>query len=78
MKVFQLTFLVYAIHQPMIGILWAILSRIYGALSISATLANLLTQAVVLAAAACAAGVIHGVLHRICPRLLRALTGGRG
>ena len=77
-KVFQLTFLVYAIHQPMIGILWAILSRIYGALSISATLANLLTQAVVLAAAACAAGVIHGVLHRICPRLLRALTGGRG
>jgi len=76
-RIFGLTFLVYAIHQPLIGILWSILNRVYALMPLPATVCNLLTRAVVLAAALCAAAVIHGVLKRLSPRLLRALTGGR-
>ena len=76
-KFYPIVFLVYAVHQPLIGILWAILSRIYRVVPLPATVANLLTQTVVLGTATIAAAMIRLVLSRVCPKLLGALTGGR-
>lgn len=75
--VFQLTFLVYAVHQPLCGIVWSVLRRVYGVFPLPATVCNLLTRAIVLTAALCLAGVIHLVLKRLAPKALGLLTGGR-
>lgn len=76
-RIFGLAFLVYAIHQPLIGILWSILNRVYTRIPLPATVCDLLTRAVVLAVAVCSAAVIRVVLKRLSPGLLRGLTGGR-
>ena len=77
-KVHSLTFMVYAMHQPLIGVMWAILSRVYAVVPLPASVCNLTTRLAVLGVAMTAAAVIHGVLSRICPRALACLTGGRG
>ena len=75
--VLKLSFLVYALHQPLIGILGAIARRVYPLVPLGATVWSLLTLGTVLITAICLAAVIHRVLKRLCPPLLRGLTGGR-
>lgn len=76
-KVLDLAFLIYALHQPLIGVLWSVLGRIYAVVSLPATVCNLTTRAVCLGAAIFSAWVIHTVLKRVSPKLLICLTGGR-
>lgn len=77
LPVLKLSFLIYALHQPVIGVAEPVLRRIYSMASFPACVCNLITMSVILAACLCLAAAAHSFLKRFAPFLLRLLTGGR-
>lgn len=78
-KVYHLSFLVYALHQPLLRhLLHPIRDLMYVVYPASpATLINGLGRVLYLLAILCLAWSLHTMLSRFCPKALDVLTGGR-
>jgi len=81
-KIYKLSFLMYALHQPLI---WKIQAPVIDLYSNSihrlipfATAASVLTRLIFLAIVIGIAALIHFVFSKLSPRFLAMLTGGRG
>ncbi|MDY5934423.1 MAG: hypothetical protein SPJ31_03895, partial [Oscillospiraceae bacterium] len=75
-KIYCLSFLIYAVHKPLLYVkklLMPVLSDIIP----YAFLANIMLRIVFLAIVIAAAALIHFVLRKLSPKLLKAVTGGR-
>lgn len=77
LPVLKLSFLIYAMHEPVIGITEPVLRRVYSMASLPASVCNLITVSVILATCLCLTAAAHAFLKRFAPFLLRLLTGGR-
>lgn len=75
--VYRLTFIMYAIHQPLIGDIKHAIYRIYSMVTIPASVCNVLTRVIILGVDIGLAAAIYVVLKRFIPKALNALTGGR-
>lgn len=75
--IYSVTFLMYAIHQPLIGDLWSPVVRVYREISLPATVHNIFTKVIILSIDIILAIVIYTVLKKIAPKVLKALTGNR-
>ena len=78
-KVYHLSFLVYALHQPLLKhLLHPIRDLMYVVYPASpAALINGLGRVLYLLAILCLARALHTMLSRFCPKALDVLTGGR-
>lgn len=80
--VYRLSFLIYAIHMPVLGWLFPHAVNLYahsvGRIFMSAALAAITTRLLLLAAIIALAAVIYAIVSKVSPRLLSLLTGGRG
>lgn len=76
-RIYSLSFLIYAIHQPLILDTIPYLRRFIVTIPIPVSVRSILIRVIVLALCVCLATVIHSVLKRIAPKLLGAITGGR-
>lgn len=75
-KIYNMTFLMYAIHEPLIGDFKQILVNIYN-LNIPISLSNLFVRFGILIIDIFIASAVFVVLNKICPKILKLLTGGR-
>ena len=77
-KIYGLSFLIYAIHQPLIADLR---ERIYTGLlmplTVPVSMQSILIRAFILAITIALAACIYLILNRYSPKLLRIITGGR-
>ena len=80
-KIYRLSFLIYAMHLPLITDLWSPVLGFYmntvGRLTMAASIGSITTNLMLLAADITLAALVYAVLSRIMPRLLALLTGGR-
>lgn len=76
-RLYRLTFLMYAIHMPLVGILKFKIRRFTALFIPYAAVTNLTDRLLLAAAVILGAGLIHLFLSRFCPKLLKLLTGGR-
>lgn len=75
--VYKLTFLMYAMHQPLIGDIKPHIYNLYARVSIPASVSNVLTRIIILSIDICLSAVIYVVLKKFAPKVLNTLTGGR-
>ena len=75
--VYNLTFLMYAIHQPLIYDLWDMMSQFWINLHLPIAVYNLFARFIILALTITISMCIYHVFIRFCPKLLEILTGGR-
>ena len=75
---YHLTFLMYAIHQPVIGEFKWRIDAIIGKCSIPVSVQNLLARIIILAIDVLISYSIFALLHKHFPRGIKVLTGGRG
>ena len=75
---YQLTFLMYAIHQPLIGDIKLRIVAIVGKYSMPISLQNLLLRLIILTVDVIISFIIFYLLHNRFPRILKVFTGGRG
>lgn len=78
LRLYKLTFLIYAIHQPLITDIRPYVYNFYIKFRIPVSLSNLLIRFTILLASILIAAFIHVALSKICPKLLSLLCGGRG
>lgn len=76
-KIYKFSFLMYAIHQPLIGDLWSPVIRFYGKVALPASVYNVFTRVVILLIDMTLAALIYMVLKRFLPKTLKCLTGNR-
>lgn len=75
--IYKLTFLMYAIHQPLLDdIKWHIYN-FYTKVPIPVSICNILTRIIILAVDMCISVIIYSVLTKYAPKVLKILTGGR-
>ncbi|WP_373599797.1 acyltransferase family protein [Paraclostridium bifermentans] len=75
--VYRLTFLMYAMHQPLIDdIRWRIYD-FYEYISIPVSVSNILTRVIILISVIILSTIIYVILNKFAPKALTALTGGR-
>ena len=76
-KIFKFSFLIYAIHQPLMydlkGKVYSLLQPVFH----YACIVNVLSKVMILGIYLCIACIIYYVLNRISPSVLKILTGGR-
>lgn len=77
-RVYRLPFLMYALHEPLIPFVVPALRRAIYAVLPYAAAADLGGRALYLGFTVLLAAALYAALQRACPKLLRALTGGRG
>lgn len=81
-KIYRLSFLMYAVHQPLIRDLWPGVLGFYmntlGRLTMAASLGTLVTSLMLFGATVIFSALLYVLLSRFVPRLLALLTGGRG
>lgn len=77
LKVYNLTFLMYAIHQPLLNDVVYRLFNIASHVHIPVVLINIIIKLIILACVIGIAAIIYNVLRKVCPKLLRLLCGGR-
>ena len=77
LSIFKLTFLIYALHLPVISLLRPSLLNLISLFMNSAFLINALSHIFILLADIVISAIIYFCLKRICPLLLTLLTGGR-
>ncbi len=77
LKIFKFSFLIYAIHQPLMydlkGKVYSLLQPVFH----YACIVNVLSKVMILGIYLCIACIIYYVLNRISPSVLKILTGGR-
>jgi membrane protein len=76
-NVYNLTFLMYAIHQPLIYDLWDVMSQFWINLHLPIAIYNLFARLIILVLTIALSTCIYHLLNRVCPKLLEILTGGR-
>lgn len=76
-NIYNLTFLMYAIHQPLIYDLWDVMSQFWINLHLPIAIYNLFARLIILALTIALSTGIYHLLNRACPKLLEILTGGR-
>lgn len=77
-QIYNLSFLIYAIHQPLLNDTWKYLhTGMFMEIPMPASIRGILVRAVSLAVIIVLASLIHFVLKRFSPKLLKTLTGGR-
>lgn len=77
LNIYKLTFLIYALHQTIIGDLQSRILSILGLITHSAFCMNLFSRISILIIDIILSAVIYIVLRKICPLFLKLLTGGR-
>lgn len=77
LKIYKLTFIMYAVHQSVISDVKKILSDIIYYLNIPAFLGNILIRLEILLLVIVLSALIYLVLNRIAPSFLKLLCGGR-
>lgn len=77
LKVYNLTFLMYAIHQPLINDLWDGMFKFYIKQNFSVTVYNVGSRFVILLLTLSVSALIYFILSCISPMFLGILTGGR-
>ncbi len=77
LNVYKLTFLIYAIHQPLIGDIKDPIYRFYTHFRIPVSLDNILIRLTILFTDIAIVALIRVILCKICPKLLKLLCGGR-
>lgn len=76
-SIYKLSFLIYAVHQPLIADLWPIIQNVYLHISLPTILYTIFTRVIVLFFAVLIALVIRLPLKKYAPGILNILTGGR-
>ena len=77
-RIYNLSFLIYAIHQPFLNDTWKYLhTGIFMEIPMPASIRGVLVRAISLPVIIGLATLIYSVLKRFSPKLLKALTGGR-
>lgn len=76
-KIYALSFLMYAIHKPIISVVWRIFNKFFIKISLPISVGNLLIRCITIAIVILVAALIHFVLKKISPKFLGLLTGGR-
>lgn len=76
-KIYNLTFLMYVIHQPLISDLWLYIKKIYEKIVMPVSFCNLLTKFIILFSDILVAYIIYLSLKRLSKKGLNILTGGR-
>lgn len=77
-KIYRLSFLMYALHQPLQADTWDLYLRLVGRFSLPAALCNGVYMALILALDIALAWGIARLLRKFSPKALTLLTGGRG
>lgn len=77
LKIYNLTFLMYATHQPIITDIVYRLFGLFSRTSIPVSLINIITRLIVLTSVLIFCAFLYAVLNKICPKLLKLLCGGR-
>ena len=77
LNIYKLTFLMYAIHQPLISDIKPFIEKIYINLGIPIFLDNILIRLTLILIVIGVAFIIYFILKKICPSLLKVLCGGR-
>lgn len=77
LKIYNLTFLMYAIHQPIINDIVYKLYDLFSRIRIPISITNIVMRLIILASVVAVSAIIYFVLNRICPKLLKVLCGGR-
>lgn len=77
MKIYKLTFLIYAIHQPLIRDLWPYIYGIYTKIIMPMSICNLVTKIIILFVDIVLSCIVYCSLKRFAPKGLKILTGGR-
>lgn len=76
-KVYALSFLVYAMHQPLIADAWEILQEPFMQIPMPVSMRGILIRAIILVLDIGLAAIMYSVLKRFLPKFLAFLTGGR-
>lgn len=77
-RIYKLTFLIYAMHMPLIGDVWPfICNTLYPKVVMPVFGYNILTRIIILGIDIGLAALIYFVLKRFAPKVLDLLTGGR-
>ncbi|WP_206046733.1 acyltransferase family protein [Inconstantimicrobium porci] len=75
--VYRLTFLMYAMHQPLIADVKPHINNLYKVVLMPDSVRNILTRVIILAIDIALAAAIYIVLKKFAPKGLNALTGSR-
>lgn len=76
--VYRLTFLMYAMHQPLIFDMKPHINNFYASVSMPASVCNILTRIIILGIDIGLAAIIYIILKKFAPKVLNVLTGSRG
>lgn len=77
-RVYRLSFLMYALHEPLIPFVLRPMRQVLAQLLPYAAAVDLSGRVLYLAFDIALAAAMYVALQKVCPKLLRALTGGRG
>ncbi|MCI8994538.1 MAG: hypothetical protein HFI30_02450 [Lachnospiraceae bacterium] len=76
-KIYKLSFLIYAIHHPIISDVLRPLRKLFSALTPYACISNIGTRVICLGIDFVIAGILYYFLQKFAPKVLSLLTGGR-